>query len=80
MPLASRFATSTERSGFTAVRVTAAAYEKRRAQIENFIANNLPADIIAFQEVAAWNKRALSRGRWLLELIKGVPSEVQGHG
>ncbi|RWI57042.1 MAG: endonuclease/exonuclease/phosphatase family protein [Mesorhizobium sp.] len=38
--------------GFTAVRVTAAAYEKRRAQIENFIANNLPADIIAFQEVS----------------------------
>jgi endonuclease/exonuclease/phosphatase family metal-dependent hydrolase len=38
--------------GFTTVRVTAAAYERRRAQIQSFIANSLPADIIAFQEVS----------------------------
>jgi endonuclease/exonuclease/phosphatase family metal-dependent hydrolase len=38
--------------GFTAVRVTLAAYDQRGTKIRNFIANNVPADIIAFQEVS----------------------------
>ncbi|MER8548852.1 endonuclease/exonuclease/phosphatase family protein [Mesorhizobium sp. M0208] len=38
--------------GFATVRVTLAAYEQRRTQIQNFIANSVPADIIAFQEVS----------------------------
>ena len=41
--------------GFTTVRVTPEAYEKRATQIRNFIANSVPADIIAFQEVSGEN-------------------------
>lgn len=52
LPVCDVYAAVKQGFGFSAIRVTHAAYEKRRTQIVNFIKTQLPADIIAFQEVS----------------------------
>lgn len=51
-PVCDVYSASKQGFGFAAIRVTKAAYDKRVAQLRSFIASNVPADIIALQEVS----------------------------
>lgn len=51
-PVCNVYGAGKEDFGFTTIRVTPEAYDKRIAQIQNFIASSVQVDIIAFQEVS----------------------------